>query len=538
MSDTKSGPDWSQDWQALQRQYWNAWTDLTRTQAGAQPDAATPWHEGLEQWSRMFGSAGKQSEAAERLMSSAKSYLSLMQSMLSFAAGKDAGALNMPSWLDAMRGGMSMPGFDASMFGKAPGFDPSAFAKVPGFDPSMFGKVPGFDPSMFNSMPGFDASLLDNPMARALREISGQGVKGFQQLAEGAAPMLQQMQQQMQQEGVSWLKAPAFGYMREHQEHYQKMALAFVEFQQATKAYNALIMKSSQRSFEILELKLAERSEPGRQIDSVRALYDLWVDSAEEAYAEIALSDEFRTVYGDVVNSQMRVRSQMQQEVERIGVDLGMPTRTELNSVHKRMHDLRRELRASQEAQNNGASDGRDEEIAAMRAEIDDLRRLLQNSGTAAPARKPTAVPAPAKRTVIKQNRTAAAKRVAPAKRLAAKRTHVAAKSTAAVGKPSPAERAPAPAPARSTEDRGTRAHGKKRRADRRAPAAIRESSGIAKAGRPEKGEPAAASFGDAIAAMRRELSGKARKKKAKRSVLSVPTKISAQFTKPRRSKP
>jgi hypothetical protein len=50
MSDTKSGNDWSSDWQALQRQYWSAWSDLTRNQAGATPDAATPWHEGLEQW--------------------------------------------------------------------------------------------------------------------------------------------------------------------------------------------------------------------------------------------------------------------------------------------------------------------------------------------------------------------------------------------------------------------------------------------------------------------------------------------------------
>jgi hypothetical protein len=542
MSDAKSGQDWSKDWQALQNQYWTAWTDLTR-QSGATPDASTPWHEGLEQWSRMFGSAGKQSEAAERLMSSAKSYLSLMQSMLSFAAGKDAGAVNMSSWLDAMRGGMSMPGFDASsfgkvpgfdpsMFGKVPGFDPSAFAKVPGFDPSMFGKVPGFDPSMLNSMPGFDASLLDNPMAKALREISGQGLKGFQQLAEGAAPMLQQMQQQLQQEGVSWLRAPAFGYMREHQEHYQKMALAFVEFQQATKAYNALIMKSSQRSFEILELKLAERSEPGRQIDSMRALYDLWVDSAEEAYAEIALSDEFRKVYGDVVNSQMRVRSQMQQEVERIGVDLGMPTRTELNSVHKRMHDLRRELRESQEKQRDAASDGRDEEIAAMRAEIDDLRRLLENSAIAIP-RKPTTVAATPARRAAKANRATAAGRAAPPKSRAAKRTHVAAKSTV----PEPAE--PEQTFDEPVREKGRRAHGKKRRDSRRAPVRIRETPSAPKAVRAEKDEGRPASFGDAIAAMRRELSGKSRKKKkARASALSMPTKVSRRLAKPRWSKP
>jgi len=539
MSDNKFSPDWSKDWQALQNQYWTAWTDLTRQSGATTPDAATPWHEGLEQWSRMFGSAGKQSEATERLMSSAKSYLSLMQSMLAFAAGKDAGVVNMPSWLDAMRGGMSMPGFDPSMFGKVPGFDPSMFGKVPGFDPSMFGKVPGFDPSMFGkmpgfdpsmltSMPGFDASMLDNPMAKALRDISGQGVKGFQQLAEGAAPMLQQMQA----EGVSWLKAPAFGYMREHQEHYQKMALAFVEFQQATKAYNALIMKSSQRSFEILELKLAERSEPGRQIDSVRALYDLWVDSAEEAYAEIALSDEFRTVYGNVVNSQMRVRSQMQQEVERIGVDLGMPTRTELNSVHKRMHDLRRELRASQENQRDAASDGRDEEIAAMRAEIDDLRRLLENGGLQIPRKQTTAAAVPVRR-VAKANRATAAGRAAPSKSRAAKRTHVAAKSTV----PEPAE--PEQAMEEPAKEKVRPAHGKKRRDTRRAPAQIRETATELKTARPDKGDGRPASFGDAIAAMRQQLSGKSRKKKkARASLLSMPTKTSRWLAKPRRSKP
>jgi hypothetical protein len=523
MSDKNGGHDWAKDWEALQRQYWTAWTDLTRSQPGATPDPSTPWHEGLEQWSRMFSAAGKQSEAAERLMSSAKSYLDLMQSMLSFAAGRDASAINVPSWLDAMRNGMNLPGFDASAFKlpgfdasafkvpgfdasafKLPGFDPSAF-KMPGFDPAAF-KLPGFDPSAFGNMPGFDAAaLINNPVAKAMREISGQGVKGIEQLASGALPMLQQFRQ----EGLSWLRAPAFGYAREHQEHYQKMALAFADFQEALKQYNALILKSSQRSFEILELKIAERSEPGRQIDSMRALYDLWVDAAEEAYAEIALSEEFRSVYGELVNTQMRVRSQLQQEVERIGVDLGMPTRSELNSVHKRLHDLRRELRESQEAQRSPAGDGRDQEIAAMRAEIDELRRLLENSAAPAPRS------APAKRDAAAPNAGTRSKRPrSKAKRVAAKRSHVATK-TAAVAPP------PKPVPA-ATVETPKPAHGNARRAPRRAPAAKRVVSGPAKTRDSKPSAPV--SFGDAIAAMRREL-GKGRKSSAART--ATPTRIS-----------
>ena len=340
MSDTKFPPDSSKDWQALQKQYWNAWTDLTKN-ATIAPNASTPWHEGLEQWSRLFGTAGKQSDAAERMLASAKGYIALMQSMLGAAGPGAAAGGTAHAWTEAMRNGLNMPGLDANFF--------------------------------------------DNPLAKALRDISGNGVQGFDQLAAGAMPWLQQMEQ----EGKSWLRAPAFGYGREHQEQQQKMALAISEFQAAIKRYNALILQSSQRGFAILEDKLAERGEPGRQIDSVRALYDLWVDSAEQAYAEVALTDEFRKVYGDVVNAQMRVRSHLQQEVERIGVDLGMPTRSELNSVHKRLHDLRRELRNRGES-SEGSSDARDEQIATLRAEVEALKRQVVKtvSTTNAPVKR------------------------------------------------------------------------------------------------------------------------------------------------------
>ncbi len=157
----------------------------------------------------------------------------------------------------------------------------------------------------------------------ALGEISGQGVKSFEQLMKNFTPGAFGAGVDPFQEAKSWLRVPAFGFLREHQEHYQKSMSAFVDYQEQSGRYNALILKASQRGFGLFESKLAAREEPGRQIDSLRALYDLWVDAMEEAYAEIALSPEFREVYGAVVNAQMRVRSQIQQEVERIATDFG-----------------------------------------------------------------------------------------------------------------------------------------------------------------------------------------------------------------------
>lgn len=327
MSDTKTTQDWQKDWLALQKQYWSAWQDATRN-ATTVPDPATPWHEGFEQWARLFGDSGKQNETLDRLLAGAKGYMALMQSMIA-AAGQNAGGADPKAWSEAMR--------------------------------------QGFD------MPGMDALLRGNPLAKMLKDIGGPGAQGIDQLSATFAPFLGRAKS----EGLSWLHVPAFGYAREHQEHYQKMAAALVEYQDALARYNALVLKASQRSFGIFEDKLAARDEPGRQIESPRALYDLWVDAAEEAYAEIALSDEFRKVYGDVVNAQMRVRSHVQAEVERIGTDLGMPTRTELNSVHKRLHEMRR---AGKNGNDKRVAD-LEREVAALREELATLKR-----GRSAPA--------------------------------------------------------------------------------------------------------------------------------------------------------
>ncbi|MGH8151122.1 MAG: class III poly(R)-hydroxyalkanoic acid synthase subunit PhaE [Rhodanobacteraceae bacterium] len=328
------------DWQAMSRQYWDAWAEATRKAFGATAEAATPdktpWHEGLEQWSRMFDArrtGDTQSEVVEHLLASARTYFSLLETLAETGAD---GRATPQAWTDAVR-------------------------------------------NAFN-FPGAEAAFIDNPLARAMRELVGQGAQGFEQMMQGLGPAMAETR--------ALLDLPAFGYAREHQEHYQRMAKAWLDYQHETNRYNALIARASRRAFEVFEDKLAEHGEPGRQIDSVRGLYDLWVDAAEDAYAEVALSPEFREVYGALVNAQMRVRRNLQREVERMAGDLGMPTRTEIDSMGKRLHELRRDAMNSAEM-----LPGLVAEVVALRAEIE----RLKSTGTppaanpAASVRKPRA---------------------------------------------------------------------------------------------------------------------------------------------------
>lgn len=185
-----------------------------------------------------------------------------------------------------------------------------------------------------------------NPFPEMLRSMRGKGLQGLDQWVEQAAPWLDSIREASQ----SWLRMPAFGHGREHQERLQQLALDVAEYQQAQGGYLALMSKAQQDAFAIFEDRLVDHEDPGRQLQSARALFDLWIDAAEEAYARIALSTDFREAYGRLVNAQMRVRAGVQRMVEETCAQFGMPTRSELDGAHRRLAQLEREVRRLRDA--------------------------------------------------------------------------------------------------------------------------------------------------------------------------------------------
>ncbi|HSM12341.1 MAG TPA: class III poly(R)-hydroxyalkanoic acid synthase subunit PhaE, partial [Lysobacter sp.] len=367
-------------------------------------------------------------------------------------------AASAPSGLPGMTG---MPPGIGSMPGM-PGFDEGDAAKIPGWnealawwsDVAKSGAGGGADTGFKDAVDQFNAQarswfelmqqvaaqaqpgaspadiaqawqralggLGDNPFADMFRTMRGPGQQGFDSWLEQAAPYMQGFAP-WQGEGQSLLGQPTFGFTREHQQRWQQLMQAQIDYQRHSHAYNALMAEAAHNAFKLFETKLHERSEPGRQLESARALFDLWIEAAEEAYAEIALSPRFREAYGSMVNSQMRLRGGLQREVEEACELFGIPTRTEVDSSHRKLVQVERELRRIRDALE--AIGGLDELAARAGGSIEPRRR----SAAAKPAAKqPVAKKATAKKATAKP---AVAKK-ATAKKATAKKT--AAKKTAA----------------------------------------------------------------------------------------------------------
>lgn len=328
------------DWAAMAQQYVDA---VKQASAGAAPVAnpfagmANPFAAApvspFEAMTRAFAASGKSEDSAsndvaERMAASMKNYVAMLQALAT--AGTPAQAFGSAGdsnpWLDAMKNATT-------------------------------------------------AQAGENPLLAAFRDFSGHGAKGFEQMANQfmATPAMADVR--------ALLQLPTFGMSRERQEEVQKGILAVLDFQEKSKAYQMQMAKAAQRGNEVFQTRLATRSESDKPIDTPRALYDFWVDAAEEGYAQVALSPEFSQAYGDYANAQMALRSHAQQETERNARELGMPTRSEVNSIGKRLQELRREFRAANEA---GTIAELQEEVANLRAEVKALRegRVAAKSST------------------------------------------------------------------------------------------------------------------------------------------------------------
>lgn len=228
------------------------------------------------------------------------------------------------------------------------------------------------------------------PFLAAFTQPFAQTVAGIDSAsAFGLEHQWQAWLQAMQQTGMAAgmpNQMAAFGITREMQLDQQALVAAMQEYAQINSRYQGLLQKVNAQGVARLQEMLGQHAEPGKQVESLKALYDMWVDAMEEAYAEMALSQEFREVFGALTNAQMHVRKLQQQQTEQICRELGIPTRSEVNSLGQRVQQLRRELKEAQmRGQDESVPD--DALVDTLQAEIATLKRELAASKAATKVR-------------------------------------------------------------------------------------------------------------------------------------------------------
>lgn len=140
--------------------------------------------------------------------------------------------------------------------------------------------------------------------------------------------------------------SPNLGLTRELN---QKISLGFdawVSRHLATLEYQGVLSGIWDEAFKQFSKDLVALAEQDKKIDNVRDLILLWTRGAEKVFTDAFRSDKYVLAQGKILSANMAYRIREREIIEVYLKMYDLPTRTELDETHRRIYELRREVKA------------------------------------------------------------------------------------------------------------------------------------------------------------------------------------------------
>lgn len=314
-------PFWNTDWLEAQRKYMEALTALgTGKSTTEQGQAASgngedlnPWNKALEYWWQAVSQTAPGEETREfynKLIDQTQGFYFLTEQLSRFMQGLAEVGENAENWQEQLD---------------------KCFDDMKSYLSGSQGEVAKTLSGMFGAW--------QLPMDTLHRTMSsGSMLPG---------DFLQAFKPDVQGVTDKFLSVPGVGYTRESQEQAQEWMRLLTRYQRTAHEYQLELSKVGIKALDHMKQRIMEMAEKDEEINSLREIYDLWVDCNEQAYADYVMTPEYSELYGRLVNDLMALKRQGQGFMDETVSAMGMPTRRGMNTLQKRQHEMRRELIAA-----------------------------------------------------------------------------------------------------------------------------------------------------------------------------------------------
>lgn len=138
---------------------------------------------------------------------------------------------------------------------------------------------------------------------------------------------------------------PGLGYLREKHEEFARLYKAWQAHEDAQQKYNAEMARIMLEALARFEASIVKPQQGQKPFTSLKDVYAHWVNISEDVYAQFAASSAHTALYGEVVNTLSAVKRELSVIIDQWAAQMNLPTRAEVDSLHQRMHDMKREMR-------------------------------------------------------------------------------------------------------------------------------------------------------------------------------------------------
>jgi len=299
----------NQDWFKAQQQYWDTWFQGQRQFFDQQNPAANlsgQWEAFFREWQNLTtGSATPGADSYRAFFTQAgKGFLDLLEKFCQTGACLTPEE-TLKSWMDQMQ-----KFYGSLLQQNAQPFDVGAQFK-------------SFSESFTPAGPAFWSDLFKQP------------APGQQHPHTSTAFLFDPF--------GFYASMPGVGYTREKQDSFSHLYRLWIDYEGQMRRYNTEMTKVAIQALQKFQQYVTNPPEGAKPLESLKDIYVKFVDVSEEVFAEFALSEDYTKLYGEVVNALMAYKKQLHDISDEMMEQVNLPNRAEVDSLHKRVHELRRE---------------------------------------------------------------------------------------------------------------------------------------------------------------------------------------------------
>jgi len=148
----------------------------------------------------------------------------------------------------------------------------------------------------------------------------------------------------------SFLQSPSLGYTRQFNHKLLEGFDTWINFYRASFDYQLMLLNVWARAFEELMRELASSEEKGKTVQNWQQFLQVWSSLFDRVFAETFRSEDTLQIQGKFLNAAMTYRLQQQQLVEVFLKMYDLPSRSEVDEVHRTIYELRKEIKSLKKA--------------------------------------------------------------------------------------------------------------------------------------------------------------------------------------------
>jgi polyhydroxyalkanoate synthase subunit PhaE len=144
----------------------------------------------------------------------------------------------------------------------------------------------------------------------------------------------------------SVLQSPSLGYTREFNNKLFKSFDAWINFSKASVDYQLVLVDVWLKAYEELTRELASSKEKDETIQNWQQFLQVWSSVFDRVFAQTFRSENALEIQGKFLNSAMTYRLHQQQLMEVFLKMNDLPSRSEVDEIHRSIYELRKEIKS------------------------------------------------------------------------------------------------------------------------------------------------------------------------------------------------